>query len=119
MSTTTTHLSNAPNGLGIKISSTNSAVQGELVHTHSLSCEGSLFDEVYLLAYNSHTSPVVLNIQWGGTTSPDNVLDISIAAGSFLSVVSGMLISGNSTVSATASVTNKIVIYGHSVCHMK
>ena len=112
------HLSSAPNGLGIKISSTNSANLGELVHTHNMSYEDSLFDVVHLHAYNSHTSSVTVNVQWGGVVNPDNIINIPVAANSFLNIVCGLPISGKKTISATASVADKIIIYGYTFAHL-
>lgn len=117
MTTVRTTLSGATQGTGIKVASTDSSAQGEIVHTHGDTINDSRFDEVYLYAYNSHTTSVTLTLQWGGVTSPDNLISISIASGSFLTVVPGMHIGGAKTVSATASDANKVILYGHVLAH--
>lgn len=117
MSSVRTTLSGSTQGTGIKVSSTDATAQGEIVHIHGDTYNDSKFDEIYLYAHNSHSSSVTLTLQWGGLTDPDNIIDISIAAGSFLGVVPGLSIGGSLTVSATASVTNKIVLYGYVLAH--
>ena len=113
------HLSSSPSGLGIKMSSSNSAALGQIIHTHNMSYEDSLFDVVHLHAYNSHTSSVTINIQWGGLVTPDNIINITVGANSFLNIVCGLPISGKKIISATASVANKIVIYGYVFPHVE
>ena len=112
------HLSNSPSGTGIKITPTDSANVGQRIHTHGVSYEDSIFDEVYLYAYNSHSSSVTVTLQWGGVVGPDNLISLPLASNSFLNIVCGLPISGKKLISATASVADKIVIYGHVACHL-
>jgi len=113
-----TSLTSAPDSLGIKLSSTNSGALGELVHTHDMAYTDSTFDEIHLFAYNDHSSSVTVSLQWGGVTSPDNVIDILVQSKSFLKIVDGLQISGKKSVSATADVANKVVLYGYAYAHV-
>ena len=115
-------LSGAPTGAGIKVTSTSSAVT---VHAHNEKTDPSypgvksVFDEIHLWALNSHSASVTVTVRWGGSTDPDNLLPIAIQPGSFLKIVNGMHIAGDLTVSAVASVVNKIVLYGYVLSHIR
>jgi len=103
-------------GTGIKISSISSGVE---LHTHDSTLNESQFDELHLWAYNSHTSAVTLTLQWGGTTSPDNLLPIDIGAGSLLKIVDGLHIGGDLAVNAIAGSVDKIMVYGYALSHVQ
>jgi len=115
------NLSGSPTGVGIKVTSTSSAVT---VHTHNEKTDPSypgvksMFDELHLWALNSHSSSVTVTLRWGGDTDPDNLLPVAIQAGAFLKIVNGMHIAGDLTVSAVASDANKIVLYGYALSHI-
>jgi hypothetical protein len=70
-----------------------------------------------LYAVNSSASAVKLTIEWGGVSSPDDLLELSIAAESGLVLVSpGLVIKGNATpllVRAFAATANVINIAGY------
>jgi len=116
------NLSGSPTGVGIKVTSTSSAVT---VHTHNEKTDPSypgvksMFDEVHLWALNSHSSSVTVTLRWGGSTDPDNLLPVAVQSGSFLKVVAGMHIAGDLTVSSVASVADKIVLYGYVLSHIR
>ena len=109
-------LTGSISGTGIKVNSTSSGLE---VHTHDATFNQSLFDELYLWAYNSHSSSVTLTLQWGGTTDPDNLIPIALQPGSYLQVVAGQHIGGNLAVNAIASVADKVIIYGYAVSHIQ
>ncbi len=109
-------LTGSDSGASIKVNSTSTGVE---IHTHDASFNQSLFDELHLWAYNSDSSARTLTLQWGGTTSPDNLIVISIAAGSFLKVVDGIHISGNLDVKAVASAANVVMVYGYALSYVK
>ena len=109
-------LSGSASGTGIKIDSTSSGLE---IHAHDATLNQSLFDELHLWAYNSDSSARTVTLQWGGTTSPDNLIVISIAAGSFLKIVDGLHISGNLDVKAIASAANVVVLYGYVMSHVQ
>lgn len=107
-------LSGSTNGRGIKVAAT--ATPGTTIHATGTSA--TILDEVWLYAYNSDAASVVLTIELGGTTAPDDniVLTIPSKAGLTL-VVPGLILSGTgaavTTISAFAASTNKIVITGY------
>ncbi len=106
---TKTILSGSTNGKQIKVVATASS--GTTIHT-AVSGTSSM-DEVWLYAYNSHSADVVLTIQWGGTTSPDNDIKINIPfqQGRFL-VCDGMILNNSNVIRAYAGTANVIMIDG-------
>lgn len=109
-------LSGSVNGTGIKVNSTSTGLE---VHTHDAEFNQSLFDELHLWAYNSSGSALTLTLQWGGTTSPDNLIVISLAGNTFLKVVNGLHIGGNLSVNAIASTQDVVMLYGYAVSHVQ
>jgi hypothetical protein len=107
-------LSAASTGVPIKVVATAST--GTTIHTTGIS--SSVEDEIWLYAYNSHSSAVLLTIQYGGTATPDNDIKISIPSQSGLTlVIPGLVLTGNGTngliVSAYAAIANVITISGY------
>lgn len=107
-------LSGSTQGKGIKVVATAST--GTTIHATGTS--SSTIDEVWLYAYNSHTADVVLTIQQGGTTSPDNDIKVTIPTQSGLVlVVPGLVLTGTgaaaNTVAAYAATANVITISGY------
>lgn len=102
-------LSGSTNGKQIKVAATASS--GTTIHT-AVSGSSSM-DEIWLYAYNSHTADVVLTIQYGGTTSPDNDIKITIPFqnGRYL-VLDGLLLNNSNVVRAFAGTANVIMIDG-------
>ena len=107
-------LSGSTQGRGIKVSATSSP--GTTIHATGTS--SSVIDEVWLYAYNGHSSSVLTTIQFGNTTSPDDDIKITIPAQSGLVlVVPGFTLTGTgsaaNTVRAFAATTNVITIHGY------
>jgi len=105
-------LSASTDGRAIKVAATSSS--GTTIHTGSSTA--SIIDEVWLYAQNTDTTARKLTIQWGGTTSPDDEIELTIPAESGLTLVApGLLIKGNATplvVRAFAATANVITIHG-------
>ena len=102
-------LSGSTNGRGVKVVATAST--GTTIHTAQSGT--STVDVVTLYAYNSSASAVNLTIQWGGTTSPDDDIKLSIPATSGLTLVAPDLVLRNSLViAAYAGTANVITIHG-------
>ena len=100
-------LSGSTQGRGIKVSATSSP-----------GTSSSVIDEVWLYAYNGHSSSVLTTIQFGNTTSPDDDIKITIPAQSGLVlVVPGFTLTGTgsaaNTIRAFAATTNVITIHGY------
>jgi hypothetical protein len=106
-------LSGSTDGRMIKVVQT--ATAGTTLHTGSATA--TTFDEIWLYAVNSSASSVKLTIEWGGVSSPDDLIELSIAAESGLVLVSpGLVIKGNATpllVRAFAATANVINIAGY------
>lgn len=90
------------------------ATAGTTIHT--VSTDDTKYDEIWLYATNNHTSDVNLTIEFGGTSSPDDLIQANIPykSGLYL-IVPGIPIQGNSTapvVRAFASVANVVSITG-------
>lgn len=95
-------LSVQADGSPIKVVATAST--GTTIHATGTSA--SIIDEVWLYAYNSSTAAVLLTVQYGGTTTPDDDIKITIPSQSGLTlVVPGLILSG------TGSAANSIYAY--------
>lgn len=104
-------LSGSTNGKGIKVVATAST--GTTIHTAVASTSATVWDEIWLYAYNGHTDDVVLTIEWGETTVPDGniIINVPKKAGRFL-VVDGRLLQNSLVVTAFAATANVIIIDG-------
>ena len=106
-------LSGSTDGRGIKIAATSSP--GTTIHTGSSSA--SVLDEVWLYVVNSDSTARKLSVQWGGTTSPDDLIEITIAAESGLTLVApGLALKGNATplvVKAFSATADVLMIHGY------
>lgn len=107
-------LSGSTGGRLIKVAAT--ATTGTTIHATGTS--SSILDEVWLYAVNSDTVDRKLTIEFGGTTSPDDLIEQTITAesGLFL-VVPGLLMSGTGsaarTITAFAAAANVVLIGGY------
>jgi len=89
-----TILSGSTDGKLIKVVQT--ATAGTTIHTGPT--DTSHFHEVWLYAVNSDTTDRKLTIEWGGTTSPDDLIEYTVKAenGLYL-IVPGFILKGNAT----------------------
>ena len=106
-------LSGSTAGLPVLVVATAST--GTTIHATGTSA--TALDEVHLFAYNSDTVAITLTIQFGGTTSPDQDVKLSIPSRAGLTyVVPGLLLAGTGsaarTVAAYAGTASKITISG-------
>ena len=102
-------LSGSTHGRGIKVAATSSA--GTTIHTATSSTSDC--DVVTLYAYNSSSGAVNLTLQWGGTSTPDDDIKLSIPATSGLTlVVPDMVLRNSLVVAAYAGTTNVITLHG-------
>jgi hypothetical protein len=107
-------LSGSTQGKPIKVVAT--ATTGTTIHATGTS--SSIIDEVWLYAYNSSTGPVLLTVEYGGTTVPDQTISITIPSTSGLTlVVPGLILTGTdpagNTITAFAGTANVITISGY------
>jgi hypothetical protein len=105
-------LSASTDGRAIKVAAT--ATAGTTIHTGSTTA--TTYDEVWLYAQNTDTSAVKLTIEWGGTTSPDDLIEVTVQPeAGLVCVAPGLLIKGNATalvVRAFAATANVITVHG-------
>ena len=105
-------LSGSTDGKAIKVAAT--ATAGTTIHTGSTTT--TTLDEVWLYAVNTSASAVKLTIEWGGTSSPDDLIELTVQPeAGLVTVAPGLLIKGNATalvVRAFAATANVITIHG-------
>lgn len=104
-------LSGSTDGMPIKVVAT--ATAGTTIHTAVAGTTAGTFDEVWLYAYNGHTADVVLTIEYGGATVPDQNIVVSIPTKSGLQlVVPGLILQNTLVVKAFAGTANVITLSG-------
>ena len=109
-----TILSGSTDGRAIKVAATSGT--GTTIHTGSTTA--STLHEIWLYAVNSSaTAAVKLTVQWGGTSIPDDQIELTIQPESGLVLVApGLLIKGVATplvVRAFAGSADVITIHGY------
>jgi hypothetical protein len=105
-------LSESSDGRGVKVGAT--ATPGTLIHTALASQAPSEYDEILLQAVNTSASGVKLTVEWGGTTAPDDLVEITIPAESgFTEVIPGHVLQNGAAVRAFAATADVIVIHGY------
>lgn len=107
-------LSASTDGRAIKVAAT--ATPGTTIHTGPSSA--SEIDEVWLYAMNTDTTTRKLTVEWGGTSSPDDLIEIMLPAEPGLVLIApGLLIQGNATpllVRAFAATADVVTIHGYT-----
>jgi hypothetical protein len=107
-----TIFSGSTDGRAIKVAAT--ATPGTTIHTGSSTA--THLHEIWLYATNTDTTARKLTIEWGGTSSPDDLIEVTIPGESGLVLVApGLLIKGNATplvVRAFCNSANVVTIHG-------
>lgn len=102
-------LSGSTNGRGIKVVQT--ATPGTLIHTAITGTDD--LDEVYLYAINTDTVDRKLTLEWGGVSSPDDLIEVTIPAESgLIQVAPGILLQNSLVIRAFAAAANVVIIHG-------
>lgn len=106
-------LSGSTHGRGIKVTTTN-PIDGSDTTIHQAVNSATDIDLITLFAYNDDTVERVLELGWGGTSSPDDIISLSIQpqAGQIL-VTADLPLRNNLTVVASASAANVIIVTGY------
>lgn len=108
------NLSSSVDGAAIKVVATSTP--GTAVHTATSSATpgaGGTWDEIWIWCYNSHSAAVVLTIEFGGATAPDQNIKLTIPLQSgVLLVVPGLILQNSATVKAFAGTTNVLTVMG-------
>lgn len=103
-------LSGSTDGRGILIAAT--ATPGTLLHTAQAGVLGS--DEVFVFAVNSQASSVKVTLEWGGVTSPNDLIeqDVPGESGLFL-LAPGIVLRNGLVIRAFAATGNVVVAFGY------
>lgn len=107
MAFTKVALSGGTNGRNVKVAAT--ATPGTLIHT----AHATSLDEIYLWAQNSDPTDRKLTIEFGGTTAPDDLIEVTIPAEAGpIEVIPGWILTGGVVVRAFAASANLVLING-------
>ncbi len=99
-------LSASTSGRPILITTTSTA--GTTIHTVGASAK----DEVWIYAYNDHSSAVNLTVEWGGTTTTDHITQSIPSKQGLVLIIPGIALSNSLVVRAFAGTGNVITITG-------
>jgi hypothetical protein len=101
-------LSGSTNGRNIKVVAT--ATLGTTIHT----AHATSLDEITLYACNTDTTDRKLTIEFGGVTSPDDLMEMTIPAESgWINVVPALIVTGSVVVTAFCAAANVVMINGY------
>ena len=101
-------LSGSTNGRQIKVVAP--ATAGTTIHT----AHATDLDELWLWAVNTDTTARKLTIELGGTTSPDDLIEITLPNESGLTLICpGLILTGSVVVRAFASTANVVNVVGY------
>lgn len=100
-------LSGSTDGRMIKVAAT--ATLGTTIHA----AHATALDEIWLYAVNSDTTARKLTIEFGGATSPDNLIEQTIQPESGLViVVPGLILTNSLSVTAFCATADVVMIGG-------
>lgn len=102
-------LSGSTNGKPIAIAATSTP--GTTIHTAQSGTSG--IDEIWLYVVNSTTSNVKLTLEFGGTTTAENIEVTVVAESGLLLVTPGLILNNSQVVRAFAGTTNVLNIVGY------
>ncbi len=104
---TKTRLSGGTDGRSILVTAT--ATAGTLIHT----AHATANDEIWLYATNTDSTDKKLTIEFGGTTSPNDLIEQTITTeGGLILIVPGLLVTNSVVVRAFAETGSVITING-------
>jgi len=107
-------LSGSTNGKAVKVVQT--ATAGTTIHATGTSA--TILDEVWIYAVNSSASSVKLTIEFGGVSSPDDLIEVTVLPeAGLVTIIPGLVLSGTgsaaTTVKAFAGTANVIMLSGY------
>lgn len=110
--------SSSTQGQGIKLAAT--ATPGTLIHTTGTGLFSTVFDELFLWAWNSDTVDRLLTIEYGGATAPDLNISVNIPfKQGLIYVIPGLILAGSGSVALTvkgfAAATNVVMVEGYVI----
>ena len=104
-------LSGSTDGLAVLL--TTIATPGDLIHTAVAGTTAGTFDEIWLWAYNHHSADLVLTIEFGGVTAPNNNIVVSVPyKAGLVPIIPGMILQNGLVVRAFAASANLITLTG-------
>tara|TARA_A100000172_G_scaffold60505_1_gene39976 strand:+ start:702 stop:1064 length:363 start_codon:yes stop_codon:yes gene_type:complete len=105
-------LSGSTDGRGIKVTGTATGA-AVTVHTAQSGTGDNNYDEVFVYANNSSTAAILVTIEFGGTTDPDDLIEVSVPAQQGLMlIVPGLVLQNSLVIKAWASVANQVSLFG-------
>jgi hypothetical protein len=107
-------LSGSTGGRPIKVAAT--ATPGTTIHATGIASD--VVDEVWLYAHNTDSADVVLTLEFGDVTSPDDLLTVTVPAeDGLLLLVPGLPLTGDGSsareIKAFAAVADDVTISGY------
>lgn len=104
-------LSGSTDGKGIKVAATSTP--GTTLHTAQSGTTDGKYDELWLWCVNSSTSAVKLTIEFGGTGSPDDLIEYTVPPEDGLHLmVPGLILQNAAIARAFAATTNVLIVHG-------
>ena len=105
-------LSGSTSGKQILVTGVNTGAS-VTVHTSVAGTTAGTFDEIWVYAQNNHTASADLTLEFGGTTSPNDLIVQTLPAKSGLYLcIPGLILQNSLVVKAFASVANVISVSG-------
>jgi hypothetical protein len=111
MAYTLVKLSGSTDGRGIKVVA--SSTPGTTIH--QAASGATLYDKIWLWAYNSDTTDRLLSLEWGGQTAPDDIKGVIVPATTTILVSPGWILRNSLNVTAFAAAANVISLGGHAI----
>lgn len=108
---TKNNLSGSTNGRPILVDTTGTA--GTLIHTAVTGTTAGTWDELWLYAMNNHSSDVLVTIEFGGVTDPDDLIVDTIGTeDGLILMIPGLILQNSLIVRAFAGTTDVVSISG-------
>ena len=102
-------LSGSTHGRGIKLTGT---ATGSSVTIHTATADATMVDVVTLYASNFDTVTRTVSLEWGGTTSPDDILTFQVPPKSTVCLIPDLVLRNTLIVKGWADVANMVSIFG-------
>lgn len=101
-------LSGSTNGRPVKVAATSTP--GTTIHT----AHATATDEIWIWAQNTDTTDRKLTIEFGGTTAPDDLIEVTIPAeAGLVAVVPGLVLTNSLVVKAFAATADVVTCLGY------
>lgn len=106
-------LSGSTDGKPIKVTGTSTAAT-VTIHTAVAGTTAGTYDEIWLWAFNSASTGVLLTIEFGGTTDPDDIIEVTIppTGSGLVAIVPGLVLQNELVVKAFAGTADVVTVSG-------